>query len=190
MLCPVSEEEKTSCPSTRQFTPSFGNHGYKCTMWHVVIPEFTASNEGTDPYSKSRAPPPIMTESQSCPVCWGGRRRLEGKLFAEFFWTEWLQMSARLRSADYKSTSQMVLRWPRGKDQGRCSGSINTACIWDPSKGNMMIVLRQHHLSYKCMKKCQLHPAHKYKMMTENTWIRIWFFCHDCMDWKFLVLMG
>lgn len=91
-----------------QFTPSIGNHGYQCTMWHVVIPEFTASNEGSDPYSTSRGPPQLWLSHnhvQYVGVVGGGWWREV---------TSWIFLS-RMVTNEYPGSGQLIInpahRW-------------------------------------------------------------------------------
>lgn len=76
-----------------QFTPTFGHHSYGHTMWHAVIPEFTASKQGNWPTQWIERPTNYLVFA-SCPLGWDSRRLIEG-------------LSGRFCSADWKLTTQM-----------------------------------------------------------------------------------
>lgn len=60
-----------------QFAPTFGHHSYKHTMWHTVIPEFTASKQGNWPTQWIERPPNYGVVT-SCPLGWDSGRFIEG----------------------------------------------------------------------------------------------------------------
>lgn len=76
-----------------------------------------------------------------------------------------------------KPTSQMVLRWLRRQNlyRGRCSGSVNTTCIWEACTGNVLMMLRRPLLSGRCI---QYIPS--FLMVIKYSWILI--VTASCLD--------
>lgn len=154
-------------------------------MWRVVVPEFTASNEWTDPHGEVRGPwtmilPQWVLPCRESRSGWG---RGSATKFIPHVASCLDRMGTGMCHAHVswlKPTSQMVLGWLRrqGLYRGRCSGSVNTTCTWEASTGSVLMLLSRPLFSVRCIKYIPTAPS--WLTVIKYPWILI--VTASCLD--------
>lgn len=162
----LGEEEKTCCTSEQhRFRASFIVVSIATTTPCDIL-SFQSSPLQTNELTHTEWEAPAMILSQCGPQCdtvglpccegRSGRRRGSTSAFIPYVANCLDRMGAGMCHTQIswlKPTSQMVLRWLRGQDlyHGRCSGCVNTTCIWQASAGNALMMLNHQLLSDGCI---------------------------------------